>query len=221
MARSNPICPRNRVSGRGDSFPPFLFNLVVDALAAILDKAKGAGHIRGICQHLLGEGGLTHLPYADDTILMVEGSDEDIAHLKFPLLCFQKMSGLTINFNKSEVMVMGYPEEEWTSIANRLNCRLGTFPTTYLVMPISDNRIQEKDLRPYMANLQHRMEPWHGRWMSKAARVVLINSSMISLLMYLMGLYSLNESLHQEVAKYQSRFFWARKGDKQKYHMVK
>ena len=26
--------------------------------------------------------------------------------------------------------------------------------------------------------------------------------------------------LHQEIAKYQSRFFWAGEGDKQKYHMV-
>uniref|UniRef100_A0A453SBR7 Uncharacterized protein n=1 Tax=Aegilops tauschii subsp. strangulata TaxID=200361 RepID=A0A453SBR7_AEGTS len=44
---------------------------------------------------------------------------------------------------------------------------------------------------------------------------------MTSLLMYLMGFYSLNESLHHNIAKYQSRFFWAGKGDKQKYHMVK
>ena len=35
-----------------------------------------------------------------------------------------------------------------------------------------------------------------------------------------MSFYSLHETLHQEVAKYQSRFFWAGKGDKQKYHMV-
>ena len=40
------------------------------------------------------------------------------------------------------------------------------------------------------------------RWLSKVARVVLINSSMISLLMYLMGFCSHNESLHQEIAKY-------------------
>ena len=30
---------------QGDPFSPFLFNMVVDALAAILDKAKAAGRI--------------------------------------------------------------------------------------------------------------------------------------------------------------------------------
>ena len=43
---------------------------------------------------------------------MVEGSTQDVANLKFLLLCFQQMSGLTINFDKSEVMVLGYPLEE-------------------------------------------------------------------------------------------------------------
>ncbi|XP_073358143.1 uncharacterized protein [Aegilops tauschii subsp. strangulata] len=68
---------------------------------------QGAGHIRGICPHLVANGGLTHLQYADDTIIMVEGLDEDIQNLKFLLLCFQEISGLTINFAKSEVMVLG------------------------------------------------------------------------------------------------------------------
>ena len=62
-----------------------LFNLIVDALATILDKARRAGHIKGICPHLVGDGGITHLQYADDTILMVEGSDSDIQNLKFLL----------------------------------------------------------------------------------------------------------------------------------------
>ena len=74
----------------------------------------------------MANGGLTHLQYADDTIMMVEGSDEDIQNLKFLLLCFQEMSGLTINFARSEVMVLGYSQPEAQRIANRLNCRLGT-----------------------------------------------------------------------------------------------
>ena len=194
--------------------------MVVDALAAILDKAKGAGHIHGIVPHLVGGGGVSLLQYADDTIIMVEGSTQDVANLKFLLLCFQQMSGLTINFDKSEVMVLGYPPVEAQAIADRLNCRLGSFPTTYLGIPISDSRLTVADLRPTVTRMQHRVEPWKGRWLSKAARVILINSSLASLLWFLMSFYSLHETLHQEVAKYQSRFFWAGEEGKQKYHMV-
>ena len=55
---------------------------------------------------MTGGVGISLLQYADDTIIMVEGSDTDIASLKFLLLRFQQMSGLKINFDKSDVMVM-------------------------------------------------------------------------------------------------------------------
>uniref|UniRef100_A0A453AFR0 Reverse transcriptase zinc-binding domain-containing protein n=1 Tax=Aegilops tauschii subsp. strangulata TaxID=200361 RepID=A0A453AFR0_AEGTS len=44
---------------------------------------------------------------------------------------------------------------------------------------------------------------------------------LISLLMYIMGFYSLHEFLHHEVTKLLSRFFWAGENNKQKYHIVK
>ena len=89
-----------------------LFNLAVDALVGILDKAKLAGHLKGVVSHLIPDRGVTHLKYADDTMIMVEGSDSDIVNLKFLLLCFEEMSGLKINFDKSEVVVLGYLEAE-------------------------------------------------------------------------------------------------------------
>ena len=117
-------------------------------------------------------------------------------------------------------MVMGYSPAESLAIAKRLNCRLGSFPSSYLGTPISDSRLSAADLRPAISKLQSRCEPWQGRWLSKAARTILINSSLSSLLLFLMSFYSLHESLHKEIAKIQSRFYWAGEHDKQKYHMV-
>ncbi|KAE8797089.1 ABC transporter G family member 37 [Hordeum vulgare] len=131
-----------------------------------------------------------------------------------------RMSGLKINFDKIEVMILGYQPDEAQLIADRLNYMLGHFPYSYLGIPISDSRPFVADLRPTVSRLQHRIEPWQGRWLSKAARTVLINSSLSSLLIFMMSFYSLHEALHHEIAKYQSRFYSAREGDKQKYHMV-
>uniref|UniRef100_A0A453HNA2 Reverse transcriptase domain-containing protein n=1 Tax=Aegilops tauschii subsp. strangulata TaxID=200361 RepID=A0A453HNA2_AEGTS len=143
-----PFFPTSCGVRQGDPFSPFLFNMVVDALAAILDKAKAAGHIKGIVPHLVGGNGISLLQYADDTIIMVEGSATDIMNLKFLLLCFQR-----INFNKSAVMVMGYSQDERQSIADRLNCQLGCFPTSYLGIPISDTRLTVAELRPAVGKL--------------------------------------------------------------------
>ena len=73
---------------QGDPLSPFLFNLVFDALATILDLARRAGHIRGICPHHTGGGGLTHLQYADDTIIILSAVEDQLVALKNMLHIF-------------------------------------------------------------------------------------------------------------------------------------
>jgi mannosylglycoprotein endo-beta-mannosidase len=124
---------------QGDPLSPLLFDYAVDALAAILDKAKEAGHIQGVVPHLI-QGGISHLQYANDTIIMIQPEDIQIANLKFILLCFENMSGIQINFHKSAVMVLGTSPLEQQHITNMLNSE-GTFPFTYLGLPISDRAL--------------------------------------------------------------------------------
>jgi hypothetical protein len=52
------------------------------------------------------------------------------------------MSGLSINFDKSEVHVMGMTNPEQRRVANMLNCRLGQFPMKYLGFPVSDKPLR-------------------------------------------------------------------------------
>jgi hypothetical protein len=77
----------------------------------MLTWASEVGHIRGVVARLI-PGGVMHLQYADDTMIMIEPSDLGIANLKLILLCFENMSGFKINFDKSEVVVMGVEDGE-------------------------------------------------------------------------------------------------------------
>ena len=95
---------------QGDPLSPLLFDYVVQALAAILDAAKRTGHIKGVVPHLIPER-VSHLQYADDTIIMIQHDDRAITNLKFILLCSENMSGLRINFHKSEIVVLGASPE--------------------------------------------------------------------------------------------------------------
>ncbi len=76
---------------QGDPLSPLLFNIVADALSEILLKAKEAGHLEGLVPHLV-QGGLTHLQYADDTILFMTNNDQNVITTKFILHCFEAMS---------------------------------------------------------------------------------------------------------------------------------
>ena len=84
-----------------------LFNLAADAFDHILNQAKIKGHIGGLAADLLEEGGVTHLQYDDDTIILMDYNDQTIINMKFLLYRFEWLTGVKINYHKSEVLVMG------------------------------------------------------------------------------------------------------------------
>lgn len=69
---------------QGDPLSPLLFNLVSDALAAMFDSAKAAGVLCGLVPNIF-PGGITHLQYADDTVLFVANDVNQIVATKFIL----------------------------------------------------------------------------------------------------------------------------------------
>jgi hypothetical protein len=204
---------------QGDPLSPLLFDLVVDALALILKKASVAGHIKGVISHLL-PGGVTHLQYVDDTMIMIENDDNSINNLKFLLICFELLSGLKINYHKSEVIVMGVDSHEQFRVAHLLNCKEGEFPFKYLGFPISDKKLTIADLEPVVATVGSRVDPWQGRFMSSAARLILTESCLSSIPLHSMSLFLPPKGTHAGFDKHRSRFFWEGTGDKNKQHWV-
>jgi hypothetical protein len=91
---------------QGDPISPMLFNIVVDMLAIMIERAKNNGLIEGVIPHLV-DGVLSILQYTDDTILFMEHDLEKAQNLKLILLAFKQLSGLKINFHKSEFFCFG------------------------------------------------------------------------------------------------------------------
>jgi hypothetical protein len=87
---------------QGDPMSPILFNIVADMLALLIRRAKADGKIRGVIPHLVDDG-LSILQYADDTVLFLDHDLEQAKNLKLLLCAFEQLSGLKINFHKSEI----------------------------------------------------------------------------------------------------------------------
>jgi hypothetical protein len=56
-------------------------------------------------------GGVISLQYADDTLLFLENNLGKAANLKWLLVCFEQLSGMKINYDKSDLLVLGMDEE--------------------------------------------------------------------------------------------------------------
>ena len=84
----------------------------MEALSCLINRAVRGGFLIG-CR-LRGRGGsgiqVSHLLFADDTVVFCEDSQEQMAILTWLLMWFEAISGLSINLNKSEILLVGRVE---------------------------------------------------------------------------------------------------------------
>jgi hypothetical protein len=132
--------------------------MVAEVLTTLLRKASNLGLIRGGMSHLIPEG-ITHIQYADDTILMVAGDDSSIVNMKLILYCFEWLSGLKINFHKSETYIFGMGQEDERRIANMLNCQLRVLPIKYLGIPLDTTKLGREALAFLLGKISKRIPP--------------------------------------------------------------
>jgi hypothetical protein len=64
------------------------------------------GQISAVVPHLVDDG-LSILQYINDTILFMDHDLEKARNMKLLLYAFEQLSGLKINFHKSEIFCFG------------------------------------------------------------------------------------------------------------------
>lgn len=188
---------------QGDPLSPLLFNLVADALGVMLDKAVDKGHIKGVLDYLIPRG-VSHIQYANDTVILIDAKEESVRNLKLILYCLEWMTGLKINFHKSEVFVYGTTQSEKELFANMLNCSLGELPLKYLGIPVSHKHLNMSEFQSISQKLVKRLDPWKGKFITSGGRQILTNSCLSSIPIYCMGFYLLKDGIHKKNGWYSS-----------------
>jgi hypothetical protein len=119
---------------------PILFNIVVDMLALLINRAKTVGQIRGMILHLVDDG-LSILQYANDTVIFQDHDLEQAKNLKLLLCAFEQLWGLKINFHKSEVFCYGAAREMESFYTSFFGCNSGIYPFRYLGIPMHHRQL--------------------------------------------------------------------------------
>ena len=123
---------------QGDPLSPYLFVLGMDILSRLVNKAMERNFLSG-CK--IGgvreeeELEVSHLLYADDTLLFCKDNPDQLACLRWILMWFEALSGLKINLSKSEIFPIG-GRENIEVLTAELGCRASSLPTTYLGLPL-------------------------------------------------------------------------------------
>ena len=97
------------------------------------------------------------LQFDDDTIFFGEGSMDNVNAVKAILRSYEMVSGLRINFAKSQFGAIGQSEEWCCIAADFLNCAMLHFPFCYLGLPIGINPRRKVVWEPIIRKFEPRL----------------------------------------------------------------
>jgi hypothetical protein len=109
----------------------------MEVLSRLFKRTEEGGFIRGFqVGATTREGlGVSHLLYADDTILFCDAYPKQLTYIRRVLTCFEAVTSLRVNMSKSEMMPIG-EVENLSSLVDILSCRIEALPMSYLGMPL-------------------------------------------------------------------------------------
>ena len=205
---------------RGPPFPlPFCDR--DGGVNSVIDRAVVGNYLSG--SKIAGRDGvvsvISHLLYADDTLLFCGASKDQLKYLSWILMWFEALSGLKINLNKSEILPVG-PVDNVSELAVELGCGIGSLPSSYLGLPLGASHKALGVWDTVEDKFRKRLTSWKSQYISKAGRLTLIQSTLSSLPIYCLSLFRMPVSICSRLEKIQREFLWSGGSLVKKIHLV-
>ncbi|GKU90659.1 hypothetical protein SLEP1_g4626 [Rubroshorea leprosula] len=192
---------------QGDPLSPFLFLIIAEGLNGLVTEAIKNGKLEGV---EVGNRSfsISHLQYADDTILFGKATEENVWAMKGILRAFELVSGLKINFNKSQLVGIGVEDDWLNKMSWVLCCKKGTLPFKYLSITIGGSCKRFAFWKPMVDIFERKLATWKGRYLSLGGRITLINSVLSSLPVFWMSMYLVPKGTILLLDKIRRKFLW-------------
>lgn len=192
---------------QGDPLSPFLFLAIAEGLSRMISVACKNGKFNPV---KVGKEELevSHLQFADDSIIFGDANEMNIETLKSILRCFEWHSGLKINFQKSCLYGIGVDATRLDSWANFLNCLVGKLPFIYLGLPIGARPSDKKVWQTVVDRVENKLKTWENHFLSLGGRVVLTKAVLTSIPIYYLSFFKLPKFVLNRLKSIQCQFLW-------------
>ena len=101
------------------------------------------------------------------------------------------MSGLKINFHKSEIFCYGQAKEFEDEYIELFGCNVGEYPFRYLGIPMHHRQLRNIDWSKVEEHFEKKLTCWKAKHLSYGGRLVLLNSVLSSLPMFMMSFFEI------------------------------
>lgn len=189
---------------QGCPMSALLYSLSAEPLAQLLRQNK---KIRGI--ELPGGKESLLYQYADDTTVTVKDR-ESIVGVLDSLALYGRASGAKVNIEKSEIMYIG--EGSIGRVEIGLKEKQDYFRVLGVNLGIKDKEGRDMQYEGIVNNIRKTLGFWKQRGLGLKGKVVVVNTLVMSKLVYVMNVLDVPERVMKEVEREVSEFLWDGKG---------
>ena len=152
------------------------------------------------------------IQYADDTLIILEACPVQVQLVKNLIDEFAGATGLTVNYHKSSLVPINCSQVLIDSLAQLLNCQVGSMPFTYLGLPLGTTKPTIEDLSPIVDNIERRLNAC-SRFLTYAGRLTYVNSVLSALPTFYMCTLKLQKTIILRADRGRRHCIWAKKED--------
>lgn len=190
---------------QGDPISPYIFLLCVEILAILIKNNK---NIKGI---KVGDKEFVMSQYADDTSLILDGSENSLKHSLLTLKFYAKLSGLGVNVDKTSVIWIGSMRNSNRILCKDYNLNWVTDKFSLLGVTLSTNLqdIVPMNFEEKLPMLRDILNSWSKRILTPLGKLVVIKTLVIPKLNHLfIGLPNPSEEFIKTLQNMCFNFLW-------------
>jgi hypothetical protein len=164
---------------------PLLFVIVMEALSKMLSTTVDRGLLSGfsVGSRLSEVVNISHLLFADDTLVFCGANSDHLRYLRVLFLCFEAVSRLKVNLAKSVLVLVGNVDNV-DGLASILGCGVSSLPMKYLGLPLGTSFKAKSIWDGVLEKIERHLASWKRMYLSKGGRVTLIKSTLSNLPTY-------------------------------------
>lgn len=199
---------------QGDPLSPYLFVIAMNSLSLMLNQAAQEMRLN---YHLNCQGSkLTHLCFADDLLIFIDGSMDSVQAVLQVLREFELRSGLAVSVQKSSFFASGLSQRETDLIQFTTGMPMGSLPVRYLGVPLCTKKLSLLNCEVLLQQIKSRLSSWSAKALSFAGRLLLIKTVITGITTFWCSTFILPQACVKRINSLCGVFLW--QGDIDKHH---
>ncbi|XP_031101874.1 uncharacterized protein LOC116005777 [Ipomoea triloba] len=192
------------------------YRILINGLSQLIQQAQATGTIHG-CRVARGAPAVSHLFFADDSLLFFKANLNEAAVVKHCLQSYELFSGQAVNFQKSSVCFSRNTGDTGrVEVANTLGVVQAADFGKYLGLPSFVGRNKRRVFAYIEDKIRQRIGSWNKKLLSRAGKEILLKSVAQSMPTFLMSVFLLPDSLCVALERLMNRFWWGTGGHNEK-----